>query len=74
MADSHAATTDVPALAEDTRQQPIFTVACRCFPVTQIRGSIMDSVGSADFLCFKWNTAEYAGLHPAFTEYLLCAF
>lgn len=26
----------------------------------------MDSVGSADFLCFKWNTAEYVRLHPAF--------
>lgn len=26
----------------------------------------MDSVGSADFLYFKWNTAEYVWLHPAF--------
>lgn len=73
MADSHAATTDVPALAEDRRQQPIFTADCRCFPWPWIRGAIMDSVGSADVLCSRRNITEYAWLHPTFIEYLLCA-
>lgn len=71
--DRHAATTDVPALAEDRRQQPIFTVDCRCFSSPRIRGAIMDSVGSAGVLCSRRNITEYAWLHPTFIEYLLCA-